>query len=289
MPAMLPRRFLLPLMLLVLALLPIQAQELPPPGHRPEAPGVHALVGGRVVVRPGEILDPGTIVLRDGLIVAVGKRVKVPDDARVWDAKGLTIYAGFIEPYLVLKGKKPKKKGGEHAADGLTAGSTRFHGAPDDSGTDRGNKGPGNANARVTPQHRAVEGWVPDGDLLEELRGIGFTVALVVPGAGIIRGTSALVALEPSRPGLGDGSGGTGGRTASNSGDQCANGELDSLLGLCDRQILLLPQALPGLKAEKNVQRLKSDPITANLGRHDGSQRGPLEICEICMILAQEG
>ena len=30
-----------------------------------------------------------------------------PTDARIWDVKGLTIYAGFIEPYLVTGTNSP--------------------------------------------------------------------------------------------------------------------------------------------------------------------------------------
>src|SRR5207249_6569083 len=78
--------------------------ELLPPGFRPQPLGVHALVGGKVVIKPGEVLESGTIVLRDGFIKAVGKDVTPPPDARIWDMKGTTIYAGFIDPYLVLGG-----------------------------------------------------------------------------------------------------------------------------------------------------------------------------------------
>ena len=49
----------------------------------------------------GEAMEGCTIVVRDGFIGAVGKEVSAPADARVWDMKGTTIYAGFIEPYLV--------------------------------------------------------------------------------------------------------------------------------------------------------------------------------------------
>src|SRR5881296_850955 len=76
--------------------------ELLPPGFRPLPLGVHALVGGKVVIKPGEALEGGTIVIRDGLIKSVGTNVTVPPDARVWEMKGLTIYAGFIDAYLVL-------------------------------------------------------------------------------------------------------------------------------------------------------------------------------------------
>jgi len=76
--------------------------ELLPPGFRPLPLGVHALVGGKIVTKPGEVIDTGTIVIRDRFIKAVGKEVTPPPDARVWDMKGTTIYAGFIDAYLVM-------------------------------------------------------------------------------------------------------------------------------------------------------------------------------------------
>ena len=71
--------------------------ELLPPGFRPLPVGVHALRGGNVVIKPGESLTNGTIVIRDGIISAVGANVAIPEDARIWEMKGHTIYAGFIE------------------------------------------------------------------------------------------------------------------------------------------------------------------------------------------------
>src|SRR6266404_2455668 len=74
-----------------------------PPGFKPLPLEVHALTGGNVVIRPGEVLQGGTIIIRDGFIKAVGKEIEVPADARTWDLKGCVIYAGFIDPYLVLE------------------------------------------------------------------------------------------------------------------------------------------------------------------------------------------
>jgi imidazolonepropionase-like amidohydrolase len=50
-----------------------------------------------VVVGPGQVLARATVVLRDGLIEEVGPDVPVPADAEVVDAKGLHVYAGFID------------------------------------------------------------------------------------------------------------------------------------------------------------------------------------------------
>src|SRR5262245_34842707 len=51
--------------------------DLLPPGFRPLPLGVHALVGGKIVPKPGETIEGGTIVIRDGIIRAVGKDVTV--------------------------------------------------------------------------------------------------------------------------------------------------------------------------------------------------------------------
>src|SRR5687767_11183210 len=78
--------------------------EFRAPGHRPVPAGVHVLKGGRVVVKPGEVIENGMILIRDGWIESVGKEISVPAGARIWDLQGLTVYAGFIDPYLNLSG-----------------------------------------------------------------------------------------------------------------------------------------------------------------------------------------
>src|SRR5947209_11883757 len=96
--------FFLSLLVVVSTAGTLRSADILPPGFRPLPPSVHALVGGTVVVKPGQTIENGTIILRDGLITQVGAGITAPPDARIWDMKGLTIYAGFIDPYLVLGG-----------------------------------------------------------------------------------------------------------------------------------------------------------------------------------------
>jgi imidazolonepropionase-like amidohydrolase len=170
--------------------------DILPPGNRAVPLGVHALVGGKVVVKPGQILDAATVVIRDGLIEKVGTNVAVPPDARVWDMKGLTIYAGFIDSYLTLGTNAPAPAAGPRRPE-LTAG--RFYGLPV-ANQDPGNPGPGSELATITPEHRMVEGMAPDTNALQSMREAGFTVGNVVPGRGFIRGTSVLLALSDCNP-----------------------------------------------------------------------------------------
>jgi imidazolonepropionase-like amidohydrolase len=59
-----------------------------------------AIVGGRVVPVEGEPIDGGTVLLRDGKIVAVeGPGYSVPDGAEVVDATGKWVLPGFIDAH----------------------------------------------------------------------------------------------------------------------------------------------------------------------------------------------
>jgi imidazolonepropionase-like amidohydrolase len=58
-----------------------------------------AIVGGHVVPITGEPVDGGTVLIADGKIVAVGRDVSVPGDARVIDAAGGWVLPGFVEAH----------------------------------------------------------------------------------------------------------------------------------------------------------------------------------------------
>jgi imidazolonepropionase-like amidohydrolase len=169
--------------------------EIVAPGFRPVPMGVHVLTGGKVIVKPGETLDSATIIIRDGFIEKVGKDIAIPADARVWDMKGLTIYAGFIDPYLAAQSKGAGKT--EKKDLGLRGGGIKFFGiVPQEHETE----GPGNEVGLVTPERRMARTYAPDPKMLEQMRELGFTTANVVPNKGIIRGTSTFVALSDEEP-----------------------------------------------------------------------------------------
>ena len=63
-----------------------------------------------------------------------------------------------------------------------------------------GNPGPGSEVARITPEYRAVKDYSPKESVIGPLRELGFTAGVVAPAKGIIRGTSALVALSDENP-----------------------------------------------------------------------------------------
>ena len=145
-------------------------------------PDTFALVGVRVEVGDGRVLNKATILLRHGLIVAVGPDVKVPADAEVIKGDGLTVYPGFIDGQM-------------------TSGFTLPAAQPDqDRAPDTGSDAPASmrlANRKgIRPEMRAADYLTLTDAALGPIRQAGFTTALVAPSGGSISGVSALVNLS---------------------------------------------------------------------------------------------
>ena len=60
---------------------------------------LYAITGARIVTVSGPVLENGTIVLRDGVIAAVGQGVAPPVGARVLSGTGLTLTPGLIDGF----------------------------------------------------------------------------------------------------------------------------------------------------------------------------------------------
>lgn len=167
-----------------------QVTTAPRQGLRENDPRVHALTNARIVTGPGKVIDKGTVVIRDGLIVDAGPAVKVPPEARVWDLAGKTIYPGFIDAYsrIGLPETLQPEPARRPDADDPDAKPKELPREPV--------RGTHEWNSKVTPERSASEFIRPDRKAAEKLRDLGFTSALVVPARGIFRGSSALVNLD---------------------------------------------------------------------------------------------
>jgi imidazolonepropionase-like amidohydrolase len=175
--------------LLALTLASSQAAEpiLRPPGFRPRGPGVEAITAANVYTDPKTKLSPGTIVIRDGLIEAVGANVNIPAGARVWNLTNRTIYAGFIDPAVSLKTTNSTR--------GMIATSTHFFGA-DNKATEQ----IGVEASRVIPQRHAVQGYSADEKERDSMRELGFTAGNILGERGIFRGSGGVVLFSDENP-----------------------------------------------------------------------------------------
>jgi len=171
-----------------------------PPGTRPKAPGMHALTGGRVCIKPGLILEGATILIRDGRIenVLPQDQSSVPEGYRVWNMKGKTVYAGFIDPYY-SSGKKAKPVSNRWVTPIDARAGVNFTGLPTTK-EDMGKKGPGYEIAEIQPHYRVSETFTANPAGFEKLRELGFTAANFIPTEGIIRGSAVLSLLGEGDP-----------------------------------------------------------------------------------------
>src|SRR4249920_201570 len=56
-----------------------------------------AIRNAKIVPVSGPVIAKGTVVVRNGLIEAVGENVAVPADAMLVEGEGLTVYPGLID------------------------------------------------------------------------------------------------------------------------------------------------------------------------------------------------
>jgi len=144
------------------ATLPLQA----------DAPPVYAIKGARIVPVSGPPLERGTVVVRDGLIEAVGAEITPPGDARIVEGKGLTVYPGLIDASSEIGLPAPPPTPG--TAGGEDGGNLRSFFRVADTVTD-------GSPAAVTA------------------RQAGVTAVLSVPNRGIFAGQSAVLSLNGDR------------------------------------------------------------------------------------------
>jgi imidazolonepropionase-like amidohydrolase len=151
-------------------------------------PTVFAIRDARVVTEPGKVLPKATVVIRDGLIEAVGAEVKAPADALVIDGKGLTVYAGFLDA-LSNWGFDTSLRRSETGAP-----------APEDFASEALAATKPDNRKGLTPEFAVRHALKADAEQEDAWRKLGFTAHLIAPDGGLIVGQSALVSLSGAAP-----------------------------------------------------------------------------------------
>jgi imidazolonepropionase-like amidohydrolase len=173
-------------------------------GLRDNTPRWHAITQATLVLAPGRVVDNGTLVMKDGVIVAAGAGVVVPAGARVWALPGRTVYAGFIDlassiavpeslrpapPVRPMWGpgsELPPAVGPRPEPRPLVARSLAAR------------------NAVVRAEQDVAQQLDWKADDVRAMRELGFTAVLATPASGVFRGQGALLAMGGSAtPGAG--------------------------------------------------------------------------------------
>lgn len=152
-----------------------------------QAPQPVAIRNARIVTVSGPVLAKGTVLLRNGLIDALGDNVPIPPGAWIVEGDGLTVYPGLI--------------------DALSNWGMPANLLPPAAGG-RG-RGPQNSTPAHGPEDRpATTSWIKAADelqisdaRLERARNAGYASAVTFPMRGIFAGQGAVVNLAGERAG----------------------------------------------------------------------------------------
>ncbi len=154
------------------------------PALNAQGQGTYALRDARLVTVSGPVIEHGTVVIRDGLLLDAGENVAVPADAWVIECKGLTIYPGLIDALSTL---------------GLSGSA---------SASSNGGRGRGAAPARGPEDRPSNTSWIraaddisPTASVIGTARSGGFTTAVVFPNQNIFSGQGSVIDLAGERAG----------------------------------------------------------------------------------------
>lgn len=128
----------------------------------------YALVNARLQTVTNGTIERGTLVMRDGYIVALGTDVPVPPDAERIDCSGMTVYPGLIDA-------------------GTELGLIEIGSIPETRDE--------NEEGDLTPQALGLTAVNPNSAAIPVTRVNGVTTVITAPSGGLLPGTAALINL----------------------------------------------------------------------------------------------
>ncbi|MDP2187548.1 MAG: amidohydrolase family protein [Sphingobacteriaceae bacterium] len=147
-------------------------------GVQDERPTAWLLTNANIVTQPGQLLESGMMLIRDGKVVEIAKTIAQPADAQLLDLQGKYIYPAFVEPYGdygISKSKNERNRGGGPQFTPARGGAYT-------------------ANDAIRADQQAASLFQVDAKAAEKLRKSGYGAVATHLQDGIARGTGALVA-----------------------------------------------------------------------------------------------
>lgn len=138
-----------------------------------------AFTNAKIYITPTQIIEKGTLLIKDGEIVTSGTSVNIPKNAVVIDVLGKSIYPSFIDMYSSFGVEKPKRPSSNSRTPQYDASRTGYY-----------------WNDHVMPENKASEKFNYDSKSATELLKTGFGVVNTHIQDGIVRGSGTLVALN---------------------------------------------------------------------------------------------
>ena len=148
----------------------------------------YAITNAKIIPVTGLVVEHGTIVIRDGLIAAVGENVKAPADATIIDGTGMNVYPGLFDTNSNLGLASPSPLPSPGAGGGFIQAQLRQPSAAPAANSTQ--------PAGLQPEVMVEDSIKPGGTEIESARTNGITTTLTAPRSGIWMGQSALLNLD---------------------------------------------------------------------------------------------
>ncbi|TYP99203.1 imidazolonepropionase-like amidohydrolase [Tenacibaculum adriaticum] len=140
-----------------------------------------AFTNATIYVTATNIIKKGTLLIKDGKVVSIGKRISIPNDAEVVDLKDKTIYPSFIDIYNSFGIQSPKREQNSSRRPQYDASRKGYY-----------------WNDHIRPDVNAATEFSFDNKKAKELLEAGFGVVNTHVEDGIMQGNGILVALNPN-------------------------------------------------------------------------------------------
>ena len=135
-----------------------------------------AFTNAKIHVSPREVITSGTLLIKDGKVVSVGKSINIPKNTTKIDLSGKSIYPSFIDLHTTFGVAEPKRGGN---GPQYAASRSGFY-----------------WNDHIMPEQDVMASFKYDAKSASEMHKLGFGVVNTHNPDGIARGTGALIALN---------------------------------------------------------------------------------------------
>jgi len=139
---------------------------------------VVAIKAGQIVTVTAGVIENGTIIIRNGIIEAIGKDLVIPPGAEIIQEDTMYVYPGLIDAHTSIALQKPEQTEQSSQPGGQSS---------------RGPVGP--SPTMMSPEKLTADMLNPKDANIKKVRETGVTTVLTVPDEGIFIGQSALINL----------------------------------------------------------------------------------------------
>ncbi|WP_262732647.1 amidohydrolase family protein [Gaetbulibacter sp. NE] len=138
-----------------------------------------AFTNAKIYVTPTQVIENGTLLIKDGKVVATGTSVSIPKNTKIINVSGKSIYPSFIDIYSDFGIKAPERDSGSGRSAQYEPSRSGYY-----------------WNDHVMPENKAIDRFSYDSKKASEYIKAGFGTLNAHIQDGIVRGSGMLVALD---------------------------------------------------------------------------------------------